>query len=87
MLGLIRFGSRGSRANGGVAAPPGGPDGAPSIACFHCGLPVRNVAADQVEFEGVLRPMCCAACAAAAEFVIGSGLGQAYYRARAGVPE
>lgn len=59
----------------GAARPAAG-------ACFHCGLPLPDPVADEVEFEGARRALCCAACRAAAELLIGSGCG-AYYRRRA----
>ena len=47
--------------------------------CFHCGLPLPVPVADWVAFDGTRRPVCCAACAAVAQMVIGAGQG-AYYR-------
>ena len=50
--------------------------------CFHCGLPVPDPVADWLLFDGQRRPMCCAACLAAADMIIGAGFA-AHYRARA----
>ncbi len=47
--------------------------------CFHCGLPLPAPVSDWVEFDGLSRPVCCGACAAVAQMVIGAGQG-AYYR-------
>ena len=52
------------------------------LACFHCGLPVPQPVIDSVDFAGRARPMCCAACAAAAGFLIASGMAAEYYRDR-----
>ncbi len=55
-------------------------DGA-DLACFHCGLafPLRNV--KRVLINGAERDMCCVGCAAVAEAIVASGLGD-YYRHR-----
>lgn len=50
-------------------------------ACYHCGLPVPDGLRMSVEIEGVAREMCCAGCCAAAEMIVGGGLGD-YYRYR-----
>lgn len=47
--------------------------------CFHCGLSLPNPVLDWVQFDSVRRPVCCGACAAVAQMVIGAGQG-AHYR-------
>jgi Cu2+-exporting ATPase len=67
-----------------AAAPP--PSQAAAVAaappCFHCGLPAAAPVADWLLFDAIKRPMCCAACLAAAEMIIGAGFG-GHYRAQA----
>ncbi len=46
--------------------------------CFHCGLPLPAKVCDRVEFDGVARSVCCAACAAVAQAVIAAGYGDYY---------
>ncbi|MCP5151085.1 MAG: heavy metal translocating P-type ATPase [Ectothiorhodospiraceae bacterium] len=50
-------------------------------ACFHCGEPVPRAAPASVTIDGTPRPMCCVGCAAVAEAIVASGLGD-YYRHR-----
>jgi Cu2+-exporting ATPase len=49
--------------------------------CFHCGEPVPAGVELTVLLAGESRPMCCAGCKAAAEFIRDAGLGD-YYRFR-----
>lgn len=49
--------------------------------CFHCGLPLPALVRDWVEFDGMRRPVCCAACVAVAGVLIAAGHA-AYYRER-----
>ena len=49
--------------------------------CFHCGLPLPARVRERVAFDGITRPVCCAACAAVAQTVIAAGYGD-YYRER-----
>ncbi len=46
--------------------------------CFHCGGPLPDAARDSVQLDGVLRPVCCAGCAAAANLILAQGLGRFY---------
>ncbi len=69
-LGLNR-----ARASQPASSPPG------AAPCFHCGLPLPDPVADWLLFDGERRPMCCAACLAAADMIIGAGFA-AHYRAR-----
>jgi Cu2+-exporting ATPase len=50
-------------------------------ACYHCALPVTTGTRFQVEVDGVTRNVCCPACKAVAETILGNGLGN-YYRYR-----
>ncbi|MBI5504997.1 MAG: heavy metal translocating P-type ATPase [Deltaproteobacteria bacterium] len=50
-------------------------------ACYHCALPIPAGSTFSVEIDGQARPMCCPGCCAAAEMIIGGGLGD-YYRYR-----
>src|SRR3954453_34506 len=52
--------------------------------CFHCGLPVRNVAFPVV-VDGMQRETCCRGCQAVAQTIADNGLG-AYYRNRSALP-
>lgn len=70
-LGLNRV-----RANQAPTSPAKAAD-----PCFHCGLPVPDPAADWLLFDGERRPMCCAACLAAADMIIAAGFA-GHYRAR-----
>jgi Cu2+-exporting ATPase len=70
-LGLNRV-----RVNQATTAPAKAAD-----PCFHCGLPVPDPVADWLLFDGERRPMCCAACLAAADMIIGAGFA-GHYRAR-----
>ncbi|MDB5824913.1 MAG: cadA [Herminiimonas sp.] len=65
--------------------PPGSGAAAKNAAaiCFHCGLPVPAGTHWQVAIESVAREMCCPGCAAIAESIVESGLGD-YYRTRVG---
>jgi len=54
-------------------------------ACFHCGLPVPEPVPDWLLFDGAKRPMCCVACRAAADLIIGAGFADRY-RAQAAGP-
>jgi len=49
--------------------------------CFHCGEPVPDGVVLPVQLAGEERPMCCAGCKAAAEFIRDAGLSD-YYRFR-----
>ncbi len=49
--------------------------------CFHCGLPVPSGTRFHAVVDGADRTMCCPGCVAAAELIVGSGLGD-YYRYR-----
>jgi len=51
-----------------------------SFACFHCGLPADGHCA-RVLIDGRDEPMCCPGCAAVAQAIMDSGLGD-YYRTR-----
>jgi Cu2+-exporting ATPase len=53
----------------------------PGTDCFHCGLPVPPGARFRAVVDGADRAMCCPGCVAAAELIVGSGLGD-YYRYR-----
>ena len=46
--------------------------------CFHCGGSLAPDARHSVRVEGVLRPVCCAGCEAAAELILAQGLGRFY---------
>ena len=48
------------------------------VPCFHCGLPLPAKVRDRVEFDGAMRAVCCAACAAVAQAVIAAGYGDHY---------
>lgn len=62
-----------------VRAKPAPSSTAPAAqACFHCGLPVPDPVPDWLLFEGVKRPMCCSACVAAADMIIGAGFAERY---------
>ena len=50
------------------------------LACFHCGQAVP-ADAPRVPVDGEARPVCCAGCAAAAEWIQSAGLGD-YYQLR-----
>lgn len=49
--------------------------------CFHCGLPIADGIAIEVEAAGRMQPVCCHGCQAAVEFIRGAGLDD-YYRLR-----
>jgi Cu2+-exporting ATPase len=49
--------------------------------CYHCALPVTTGTSFQVEVDGVAHNVCCLACKAVAETILGNGLGN-YYRYR-----
>lgn len=51
--------------------------------CFHCGSVVAAGSPWQVRYRDVLQPCCCGGCQAAAELVLGQGLGR-YYEFRSG---
>jgi len=57
------------------------PGAVPAADCYHCGLPLPAGFDFHVEIGGVARAMCCAGCCAAAEMIVGGGLGD-YYRYR-----
>lgn len=46
--------------------------------CFHCGSAVLPDSRHAVTFEGARRPVCCAGCEAAANLILGQGLGRFY---------
>lgn len=48
--------------------------------CFHCGEPLRSPA-ERVLVDGVMQPVCCTGCGAAAAWIRDAGLGD-YYRLR-----
>ena len=50
-------------------------------ACFHCGLPSREVHPRRVELLGTVRNFCCAGCEAVARTIVEAGFG-AYYETR-----
>ena len=52
--------------------------------CFHCGEPAPDAIAVAIEVSHVLRTFCCAGCAAAAQWIEASNLGD-YYRLRSDV--
>src|SRR5690606_12833302 len=56
------------------------PQSRPDV-CYHCALPVVTGARFQVHVDGVAHNVCCPACKAVAETIIGNGLGN-YYRYR-----
>lgn len=53
----------------------------PSLACYHCGLPVPADTDYSVEIKGVQQAMCCPGCQAVASTIISTGLDQ-YYQYR-----
>ncbi|MFN0305135.1 MAG: heavy metal translocating P-type ATPase [Burkholderiales bacterium] len=55
----------------------------PGIACFHCGLPVRERGRFTVRYRDHDEPLCCAGCEAVARTIIAGGFG-AYYAHRSG---
>ncbi len=52
----------------------------PALACYHCGLAAASGCASVV-IDGRAQPMCCPGCAAVAQAILDSGLGD-YYRTR-----
>ncbi|MFK7895548.1 MAG: heavy metal translocating P-type ATPase [Myxococcota bacterium] len=48
--------------------------------CVHCGLPIPPGPKVYAEIRGVLSPMCCVGCSAAAEMIEAAGLGDWYAR-------
>jgi len=54
--------------------------------CFHCGETALEGNRWCLEIDGTEQPMCCPACKAVAETIIGSGL-KDYYRHRTALPE
>lgn len=49
--------------------------------CYHCALPVSTGMRWQIVVDGIAQPLCCPACQAVAETIIGNGL-QRYYTYR-----
>ncbi len=54
---------------------------AAALTCFHCGLPIPDGVDCQAQIDGLARAMCCPGCAAVAELIVATGLGD-YYRYR-----
>jgi Cu2+-exporting ATPase len=46
--------------------------------CFHCGNPVAAQIAYEVCVDGIAHPLCCGGCEAAANLILGQGLGRFY---------
>lgn len=56
---------------------------ATDVRCFHCGSVVAAGSHWQVTYQGDSKPCCCGGCQAAAQIVLGQGLGR-YYEFRTG---
>ena len=54
--------------------------------CYHCGLPVPEASAFQVQIMGERRELCCHGCQAVAEAIVANGL-EDYYRYRTELPK
>ncbi len=57
----------------------------PSLACFHCGLPVPDHTDWRVQIDAVAQPMCCPGCQAVAQAIVDYHIDD-YYRDRTALP-